>query len=200
MSPRPHDVPLGLWREWTAPGGTTHWTALGYFMSIPPTKRFNALTKQVCWCFGNPLDAILLEVLKDEHPRPDGLVQVRDSSSSLTSSHDVVVEGRLMKHVRACGEACKGQLHFSFSSDSSRVGHLGLMSGVMVLPSNTAFCMAPQASYTFGVFVAKSGCLSGWLAVFSVWLDVFSAVQYRGIREGRLPYEKAFLTGGGYFP
>ena len=195
ISPRPHDVPLGLWLDWTAPGGTAHWTALDYFLSIPPTQKFTALAKQICWCFGNRLDAILLEVLEDEHPRPDGLVQVRDSSSCFTSCHDVAVEGRLMRHVRACREACKGQLHFSFSSDSSRVGHLGLMNGVMVLPSNTAFCMAPQASSMFIGLVAQSGCLSGWLVVSEIWLAVFSAVIFV-ILGGQASLTKSFSHRG----
>lgn len=146
MLPRPHDVPLDLWQDWTAPGGTSHWTALDYATSILHTTRFLALFKQLVWCMGNQLDAVLIEALEGSQ-KPDCLVQVKDASACFTNCHDVVVEGRLMRHVRSCREACKGQLHFSFSSDSSRVGHLGLMNGVMVLPTNIAFCMAPQASH-----------------------------------------------------
>jgi hypothetical protein len=139
-----------LWDDWVGIGGTTHrQTLLAFLMAIPSTKKYLSLSMQLFLCLGARLDALLVQELEAASCQAGPSVHVKDATVGQSNCHDVVMEGRLMKHTRASRLACRDQLHFSYAGDSSRVGHLGILNGIMVMPSNVAFSMPPQVDNYF---------------------------------------------------
>ena len=97
---------------------------------------------------GQHLDGLPCNSL-DEDPSvtAQDTIQVKDSEADgFSGKRDHILEGRLLKHQQGCKDACgEGFLHFSYASDSSRVGNLGILNGIGVLPNNVAFSLPPQA-------------------------------------------------------
>jgi hypothetical protein len=117
-------------------------------MSIPQTSAYHPLLMQLYRSMGQHLDGLLCNSL-DEDPSvtAQDTIQVKDSEADgFSGKRDHILEGRLLKHQQGCKDACgEGFLHFSYASDSSRVGNLGILNGIGVLPNNVAFSLPPQA-------------------------------------------------------
>ena len=138
-----------MWRKRTELGHGKKWTLPGHLLAIPQTPGYYRLLMQLYREMGKHLDALLCSSLDAGlGETAEDTVQVRHSSSEgegFQGPHDYIMEARLLKHQRSSQAACGDLLRFSYASDSSRVGHLGILNGIGVLPNNVAFSLAPQA-------------------------------------------------------
>lgn len=150
---RPGDVSAILWERWTsqADGAQFHFVGdfIGHTMAHPDGLF---LFKQVCRGVGRSIDHLLVQSASGDASSAVGdYMRVIPGATANASSSDVILESRIMKHVLATRRACDGDLlHFSFASDSARVGSLGILAAVGCLPSNVAFAMAPQVARVYG--------------------------------------------------
>lgn len=144
----PDSVRSSVWDGWTRLPTATLGDLLLAVVNMGQSER--SLAKQVFREVGLQIDAVLMTTYDIEREVQCGATEVYilpGGGGSSSSLNDVALEAKLCRHLRSGHLLCKGDLmHFSFASDSSRVGSTSLMNAIAVLPDNHAWSMPPQVA------------------------------------------------------